>query len=85
MDLSSFVNLTPTRNSLFILFRLRDVSKDVRKSVRDDSLCLRRVRVADHRVGLAGARLTIGENRSIVALENLVDDGARCVDIQVDL
>lgn len=86
MGLSSHKsNSKSAANSLFILFRLGDMSEDVRKCVRNNSLCLRRVRISDHRVGLAGARLTIGENRSIVAFENFVNDRARCVDIHVDL
>lgn len=70
---------------LFIFLCLRDVTEDVRESVRDDSLRLRRVGVAHHRVGLSSASLSIRQNRSIVALEHFIDDRARRVDVQVDL
>lgn len=57
----------------------------MRKRVGNNSFRLWRVRVADHRVGLARARLPVSQDGSIVSLEYFVDDRPSCVDIQVDL
>lgn len=59
--------------------------EDVRKRIRQNALRLRRIRASGHRVGFAGARLAVRENRAVVALEDFVDNRSGGVHIEIDL
>lgn len=57
----------------------------VRECVWNDAPGLWVFRVASHRVGLSRARLAIGQDCAVVALEYFVDDGTGRVQVDVDL